>query len=79
MKQRSVRGLPEGHLDRYDWSQAVRGRYTAKATKATALLRMLEPELATRFPDSGSVNAALRAMLALQAALPKTRSRRRAA
>lgn len=79
MRKRDVRALPEGHIDRYDWSRAVRGRHAAKAARATALLRMLDPELAARFPDSGAVNAALRALLAVQAALPKGRPRRRAA
>lgn len=79
MRKHRVRKLPEGHVGRYDWSRAVRGRYSAKAGKATALLRMLDPELASLFPDSGSVNTALRATLALQAALPRPRLRRRAA
>jgi len=79
MKKRDLAALPEGHLARYDWSRATRGRYASKAAKATALLRILAPELAARFPDSRSVNAALRALIALQAALPRSRSRRRAA
>jgi len=79
MRKRDVHKLPEGHVDRYDWSRAVRGRHAAEAAKATELLRMLDPELAARFPDSGSVNAALRAVLALEAVLPRTRGRRRAA
>ena len=76
MRKRSLAALPEGHLGRYDWAHAVRGRHAAKAT---ALLRVLDPELAGRFPDSRSVNAALRALLTLQAALPKGRGRKRAA
>jgi hypothetical protein len=79
MKKTSSRPPPEGAIRRYDWSRAERGRYAAKAAKATALLRMLDPELASRFPDSGSVNAALRAMLTIQAALPRAKPRRRAA
>ena len=79
MRKRSLAALPEGHLGRYDWAHAVRGRHAAKAAKATALLRILDPELAERFPDSRSVNAALRALLTLQAALPKGRGRKRAA
>lgn len=79
MKKRDARQLPEGAIERYDWSRAERGRYAAKASKATVLLRMLEPELAARFPDSRSVNAALRAVLAVQAALPTRKTRRRAA
>ena len=79
MKKRDSRPPPEGAIDRYDWSRAERGRYAAKAAKATALLRMLDPELAARFPDSGAVNAALRAVLTIQAALPRPKARRRAA
>ena len=79
MKKRDARHRPEGTIERYDWTRAERGRYAAKAAKATALLRILDPELAARFPDSGSVNAALRAMLAIQAALPRPKARRRAA
>lgn len=69
----------EGHLDRYDWSKAVRGKYAAKAAKASALLRILDPQLARRFPDSSSVNRALRMLLELEAALPRRRGGRHAA
>lgn len=79
MKKRTTRGakLREGDLQRYDWSKATRGRLAAKATKASALLRILDPELAAHFPDSRSVNDALRALLALDEALPRRRLRRR--
>lgn len=72
MKKASSRRLPEGHLDRYDWSRATRGHLAARARKASALLRALDADLAGRFPDSKSVNEALRA---LEAALPKRASR----
>jgi len=71
--------LPEGHLQRYDWSKATRGRLAAKAARASALLRILDPELAAHFPDSRSVNEALRALLALDEALPRRRTRKRQA
>jgi len=75
-KRKPVRTkLPEGHPDRYDWSRATRGKYAAKAAKASALLRVLEPELARRFPDSRAVNAALRRMLDLKNA-PRRRGGR---
>ncbi len=77
MKKRDPTLLPEGHVGRYDWSRARRGRLAAKAGKASALLRLLEPDLAASFPDSRSVNGALRALLKLQAALPQRRTRRR--
>ena len=69
----------EGHVDRYDWSKAVRGKGAAKAAKASALVRILDPRLARRFPDSRSVNQALRVLLALDDALPRRRGRGRAA
>jgi hypothetical protein len=71
--------LPEGHLQRYDWSKATRGRLAVKATKASALLRLLDADLAVSFPDSRSVNEALRALLALDEALPRRRLRKRQA
>lgn len=70
--------LPEGHIDRYDWTTATRGALADKAGKASELLRILDPELAGHFPDSKSVNEALHALLALDQALPRSRSRRRA-
>ncbi len=79
MKRADPAKLPEGHLRRYDWSKATRGRLAAKAAKASALLRILDPELAARFPDSGSVNDALRALVALDQALPRRRARKRQA
>ena len=79
MKKREAHRPAEGALERYDWSRAERGRYATKSAKASALLRMLDPELAARFPDSGAVNAALRAVLAIQDALPRPKTRRRAA
>ncbi|MBI5486850.1 MAG: hypothetical protein HY905_05930 [Deltaproteobacteria bacterium] len=71
--------MPEGHVDRYDWSRASRGRLAARAARASALLRILDPDLARIFPDSRSVNDALRALVALGSALPKRRSRGRRA
>jgi hypothetical protein len=71
--------LPEGHLQRYDWSKASRGRLASKAAKASALLRILDAELAAHFPDSRSVNEALRALLALDEALPRRRTRKKQA
>jgi hypothetical protein len=69
--------LPEGHPDRYDWSRATRGKHAAKAARASTLLRILDPELARRFPDSRAVNTALRGLLALQDALPRRRRQRK--
>jgi hypothetical protein len=78
-KPRHTKQLPEGHPHRYDWSRATRGKYAAKAAKASALLRVLEPELARRFPDSRAVNAALRRVLDAKHAPPRRRGRSHAA
>lgn len=77
MKRTDPTKLPEGHLRRYDWSKATRGKLADQAAKASALLRILDPELAVHFPDSRSVNEALRALVALDEALPRRRPRRR--
>ena len=76
MKRADPAKLPEGHLRRYHWSKATRGRLAAKAS---ALLRILDPGLAKRFPDSRSVNDALRVLVALDHALPRRRPRKRQA
>jgi hypothetical protein len=65
--------LSEGDLRRYDWSKAARGKLADKAARASMLLRILEPDLSRRFPDSRSVNEALRALLTLEEALPRRR------
>jgi hypothetical protein len=75
MKRGDFRRLPEGHPGRYDWSKATRGKYATKAAKASALLRMLDPVLARRFPDSRSVNIALRGLLTLEGVLHQRRRR----
>jgi hypothetical protein len=79
MKRPDSARFPEGDLRRYDWSKASRGRLAARAAKASALLRILDAELAVRFPDSRSVNEALRALVALDQALPTRRARRKRA
>lgn len=79
MKKPDLAKLPEGHVRRYDWTKATRGKFATKAARASALLRVLDPELASRFPDSRSVNEALRALVALDEALPRRRPRKRQA
>jgi len=79
MKKAEPAELPEGDLRRYDWTKATRGKFATKAAKASALLRVLDPALAVRFPDSRSVNDALRALVALDQALPGRRARKRQA
>ena len=76
MKKRDPKTPPEGHPDRYDWARARRGLFRLQAERSSALLRVLDPEVAAHFPDSRSVNEALHALLALDQALPRRRTRR---
>ena len=65
----------------YDLSQlrgGVRGKYYRQATAGTNLV-LVEPELAAVFPDSESVNRALRLLAdTAEAATGRSRARRRA-
>ena len=46
----------------YDFSGGVRGKYAARFAEGTNLAR-IDPDLAERFPDSESVNRALRGLV----------------
>jgi hypothetical protein len=63
-----------------DFSKGVRGKYTNLLAKGTNLA-IIDPALQEHFPDSESVNRALRALLtireSLQAASPRTSSGKR--
>ena len=48
----------------YDFSGGVRGKYVDKYRRGTNVV-LLDPALAEAFPDSKSVNDALRALLAV--------------
>jgi hypothetical protein len=48
--------------DHYDFSKGVRGKY-AKLYKEGTNVVLLEPEVARAFPDSESVNKALRKLM----------------
>ena len=55
----------------YDFSKAVRGKYAKRFAEGTNLV-LLQPDVAKEFPDSESVNEALRSLL-------KSRKHRRGA
>ncbi len=59
--------------DEYDFSGGVRGKYVEQYKHGTNVV-LLEPELAKAFPDSKSVNDALRALLSIAS---RARSRKR--
>jgi len=46
-------------LDDYDFSQGVRGKYVQRFAEGSNVI-VLSPDLAEMFPDSESVNQALR-------------------
>ena len=50
-----------GMLSEYDFSAARRGKYARRYAKGTNLV-VLAPDVAKVFPDSQSVNEALRAL-----------------
>jgi hypothetical protein len=50
--------------EEYDFSGGVRGKYVDRYRSGTNIA-LLDPELAEAFPDSKSVNDALRALLAV--------------
>ena len=51
----------EEMLDEYDFSKGVRGKYAQKYSEGTNIIK-LDPDVAKVFPDSASVNQALRVL-----------------
>lgn len=49
-------------LDEYDFSQGVRGKYVQRFAEGSNVV-ILSPEIAEIFPDSESVNQALRLLV----------------
>lgn len=47
----------------FDFSKAERGRYAKRLKTEGSNLVLVDPELAKSFPDSASVNAALRSVV----------------
>jgi hypothetical protein len=48
----------------YDFSSGVRGKFAEEYARGTNVV-VLDPELTTAFPDSKTVNEALRSLLAI--------------
>jgi len=49
-------------LNEYDFSKGVRGKYTKRSAEGSNVVVLL-PDIAEAFPDSESVNEALRVLL----------------
>ena len=47
----------------YDFSKGVRGKYRKRLLKEDSNVVILEPDVARAFPDSASVNEALRVVI----------------
>jgi hypothetical protein len=63
MKKASKRRTSEMRAE-YDFSAGVRGKYVDRYRRGTNVV-LLDPELVDAFPDSKSVNDALRALVAI--------------
>jgi hypothetical protein len=67
-KSKKTRGTRSRGAERmraeYDFSAGVRGKYAAGMAEGSNLV-VLAPDVARSFPDSASVNSALRALVAL--------------
>ena len=70
-KTRSKRTRTEMRSE-YDFSGGVRGKYADGYRRATNLV-LLDPEVAQAFPDSKSVNDALRAILVVATRADKSK------
>jgi hypothetical protein len=81
MRKGSARGVSDELRSEYDLSQltgGVRGKYYRQAKAGTNLV-LIEPDLVGAFPDSGSVNRALRFLLTAANAATSGFRRRRGA
>ena len=79
MRKESAKKMPDELRAEYDLSQlkgGVRGKYYKRAMAGTNLV-LIEPALAKAFPDTDSVNRALRLLLdaASSAAMPPRQRR----
>jgi hypothetical protein len=68
-KKTPTKGRAREMRAEYDFSGGVRGKYVKRYRSGTNVV-LLDPELAEAFPDSKSVNDALRALVAIAARTP---------
>ena len=62
MKKASRRKVEKEMLKEYDFSNGVRGKYAERFAKGSNVV-VLSPDVAKEFPDSESVNEALRVLV----------------
>ena len=68
MKKNELSTTADDMLPEYDFRGGVRGKY-ARDYGRNRNLRILDPDLLAAFPDSESVNEALRTLLRVKAAI----------
>lgn len=81
MRRESAKTIDDELRPEYDLSQlkgGVRGKYYKRAMAGTNLV-LIEPDLAKRFPDTDSVNRALRLLLDAANSAATSSHRRRSA
>lgn len=61
MKKRNSRGKSGEFQPEYDFSHGVRGKYAKRYAKGSNLI-LLDPDVASVFPDEESVNYTLRTL-----------------
>jgi hypothetical protein len=64
MKKPLSKRRTDGMREEYDFSGGVRGKYVDRYRRGINVV-LLDPELAAAFPDSKSVNNALRALVSI--------------
>lgn len=64
MKKATNRRTDRDLLDEYDFSKGVRSKYAKRYARGSSVV-VLAPDLAQIFPDSESVNEALRRLVEL--------------
>lgn len=75
----SANADPDDIRPEYDWTNAVRNPYASRYATGSNVV-VLEPDVAAVFPNSASVNEALRSLASVIAGRkPKPPSRRRTA
>lgn len=60
--KKMARTKPREMLNEYDFSEGVRGKYAKRYAKGSNIV-VLSPDVAKVFPDSRSVNEALRVLI----------------
>ena len=69
IQKKSRRSEERSMKSNYDFSQAIRGKYTRRYAKGANVV-ILEPDVAKVFPTSKAVNSSLRKIIRQQALEP---------